>query len=176
MIKYPHKVMRIIIRYPANQFEEVFRLLPDEKRINLSSGEYFFEQTFLNKNKELLDKLVYKTNEKKIAFTHTGINKNGKEVKNEYYINENFLNKSKDVKMPTIEYWFGCPEPIEFNFEKNKVTITAKQLETYKKSDLISKLFRLNEEKMMFMLIIILVAINLLISFVIFAKLQEWIK
>lgn len=184
LFKYPHKVIRIIVRFPGNRYDTIFRLLPDSRRLNIDDGEYYMTENDLAKNKELFEKIVYKTSNKKIVFQYTPEAKFLKDVKlkdksfdKTYYIDENMICKQKDDdRMPTLEYWFNSPSPIFFNFDASEIQLTSKQLKEYKENDLVSKLLRLNDEKMMFMLMIIISGINLLISVFILAKIMGWVK
>jgi hypothetical protein len=179
-IKFPHKIIEIIIRYPANKFDKIYRLIPDEQRIGIGSGEYFFTESKLAKHSQMLDKLIFKDKSDKLCFRYEpdfkGIIKDFKDMtpdekkmfnakKNPvYYITEEMLTKDKDGKMPTIEYWFNCPNPIEFDFTHKEIKLTSKMLKEYKENDLVQKLLRLSGEEMKMLIIIILVGICLIMG------------
>jgi hypothetical protein len=178
-IKFPHKIVEIIIRYPANKFDKIYRLLPDEQRLGIGSGEYFFTESNLAKHNQMLDKLIFKDKSKKLCFHYepdfTGVIKDLNNMTAEekklfnakkspvYFITEGMLTKDKEGKMPTIEYWFNCPNPIEFDFTHKEIKLTSKMLKEYKQNDLVQKLLRLSGEEMKMLIIIILVGICMMI-------------
>jgi hypothetical protein len=184
MFKFPHKIIRIIVRYPANKYDTIFRLLPDSRRLNIDDGEYYMTENDLSKNKDLFDKMVYRTSDKKIAFNYEpelkllkGTKLETQKHRKTYYIDESMITRQKDDdKMPTLEYWFNSPSPILFNFDASEIQLTSKQLKEYKENDLVSKLLRLNDEKMMFMLLMIITGINLIVTIFILSKIMGWTK
>lgn len=177
-IKFPHRLIEIIIRFPGNKFDKIYRLLPDEKRLGIGTGEYFFTEQNLSKHGQMLDKLVWRDKSKKLHFHYTpdfnGLirdNMTKEEIKtynakpiDSYFISEEMLTKDKELKVPTVEYWFNCPNPIVFDFTHKQINLTSKQLKEYKENDLVKKLLRLSQEEMKMILIIILIGVAIIVG------------
>jgi len=178
--RFPHRAIEIIMRYPANKFDKIYRLLPDEKRLGMMNGEYHFDEHNLSKEVEMRDKLIFLSKDKRLCFEYNPTFKMSKDLhckSNRYYINEDMLNVDKNkVSLPVIEYFYNVSTPINFDYERKELVVSAKKLSDYKNDTLITKLLTLAKENMKIMLIIILVAINLLMTLFILSKIMNWVN
>ena len=182
--RFPHRAVEIIMRFPANKFDKIYRLLPDEKRLGMLNGEYHFDEANLSKEVALKDKIIFQDKSKRLCFNYSPDFKMIKEGKlkqennsSVYYINEDMLNVDKNkISLPVMEYFYNCSSPINFDYDKKEIVVSAKKLKDYKDDNLIVKLLTLAKENMKIMLIIILVALNLIITVFIMVNQMGWVQ
>lgn len=163
-IRFPEKLIKVVMHYPSSYFKEYWRLIPDDNFIIAEGKRYQFSKEHLEKSKDLF---VAK-NEKKES--QIFINKETYTLKDLHLIHKRWR------KYPEIHYFYNAPTPIKFDTKNEKIDITSTQLDKFNENDLFSKLLTMEDEKRLVMLVMIMVIINLLATAVLIAIQMEWIK
>ena len=159
--RYPEKALRIIIRYPSNKYDELIRIMPNENRLKIGDGEYFFDEKDIIKKDELKERFLCVDSNKRVYF----------EFKNKkYYVDDKKIVKRTSDDTPTIEYFYNCPSPIVYEFDKKKISLSSKQLKEYKENDLVSKLLSLKEQDMMLLILLIGMGLNAILTIIVLCK------
>ena len=162
-IRFPEKLLKIVVHYKNNYFKEYFRLVPDNKEFVLESKSYQYD-----------DKSVLRDNNffirKKKAQLVAVID--GKE----YDINSKLKLIKKWRVYAELHYFFNIPTPINFDMSKKSLSFSSKQLQDFKDNDLFAKLLTLDTEKNMLMFILIVSILGLIVGGVILAKIMGWLE
>lgn len=162
-MRFPEKIIKVVIHYQTGLFHEFYRLIPNEDSFNILGKTYNYN-----------DKAIIRDNEifavKNQSETVT-INVDGKK----YNFTKRFLIKPKLKPYPEIHYFYNIPNPIEFKYALKKIDFTASQLEAFKQNDLWKKLLTLEGEKSLLVVILFLTVGCILMNIFIIAKLFEWI-
>lgn len=162
-LRFPEKLIKVVMHYPSKMFRIYWRLIPDEESFTIESKTYSFEDKSLLKDNELF---TYR----KDTGHYLKVNKK------EYLIDDLLKIKTRWKRYPEVHYFFNKPSPIDFDFTKKKIDISASQLDKFKKSDLFVKLLTLTENKQIIVFAIILGILNLLGIIFLIAKQMGYIK
>jgi hypothetical protein len=192
--RMPHKMIMAVMHFPGNKIDRVYRIIPDNKKMGISNGDYYFTQDNLASQKELHDKVIFKNKNKKLCFKYDAkfdglikenmtkeeydkLMKTSNKGNDVYFINEDMLSMDRvDNKTPEVHYWFNNPNPIIFDFAKEKIDVTAKDVRSLIESEVVQRLLKLAQQSMQMMLLIIIGGLNLIITIFILAKIMQWIK
>ena len=161
-IRFPEKVLRIVIHYKSGYFKEYWRLVPDNDFFVIDKKQYQFNDSSIKKENDFF---IEGKAPKQI------IRVDGKE----YQFDNLFSLKNRWKKYPEIHYIFNKPSPLNFDLAKDELDFTASQLEEFKENDLFKKLLTLDTERSFLMFILFAVIINLVGTIFIIAKIMEWI-
>lgn len=161
-IKYPEKLLKIVIHYSSNYFKEYWRIIPDNEEFEIEGRLYKYS-----------DKLILKDND---FFLRKKDNKlyahlDGKD----YEVTERYKLLYRWRSYPELHYFFNNPTPIDFDLSKKSLEFSSKQLQEFKDNDLFAKLLTMDTQKSMLMFIFMLVILNFILSMVIFAKQMGWL-
>jgi len=164
-IRWPERVIKVIIHYPASQYySEYWRLVPDKEDFVIGSKTYLYS-----------DPAVLKKNDS-YAFKDKDLIKI-KVWGKEYVLDKNYRLKQRWDRWAEIHYIDGVPNPIDFhNITESQIKFTSRDLQAFKENDLFQKLLTLQGEKNMLMFLMILGIGNILISLFTLAKTMGWIK
>lgn len=163
VLRYPEKLIRIIIHYKNNMYSEFWRLIPSADTIIIDKKEYGYTDKALLKENDLFafsenEGMFFKFKRKKY------------EIKSENYI------KKKGKRFPEIHYFYGYPMPLTFDITNKKIDFNSEHFTMFKDNDLFVKLLTLDDTNMKIMMLIVVMCINLLATLFIIAKLMGWIK
>lgn len=180
-VRFPEKLIRVVIHYPSNLYKVYWRLVPSDKLIKLDGKKYIYDKEQIGKDKELF--IAKQKRDTGVVFATDTIHEKQKGNKQyflidfkEYEFKDFFMVREKGNTYPEIHYYFNNPFPIEFNQDIDKNQLAGEQLRDFIENDLLSKLLTLKGEKVMFMLMLILVGINLLATIFIILKMMGYIK
>jgi len=163
-IRFPEKLIKIVIHYKTRFFKEYYRLIPDDNIFVIEGKDYNFDNANILKDNDF-----FVTKKPKTAGSFIKVEGQ------EYQINDLFKIRKKRRDYPELHYFYNVPQPINFSYEDKSIKLSAKQLNQFKENDLFSKLLTLDTERNVFMILVIAMCINIIISFVIMAKMLEWI-
>lgn len=164
-IRWPERVIRIIIHHPGSQyFNEYWRLIPDREDFTIGNKTYLYS-----------DPAVIKKNE-----SYAYQDKDLLKIKvwgKEYILDKNYKIRQRWERWPEIHYIDGVPNPIDFyNIIDSNIKFTSRDLELFKENDLFQKLLTLQGEKAIMVMLIIMTFINLILGVANFAKQMGWLK
>lgn len=162
-IRFPEKLIKVVVHYKSNYIKEFYRLIPETKEFNLNGMSYQYDDKSVLKDNDFF---VRKKEGKLIVKVE------GKE----YNINKKLLLIKKWRSYPEVHYYFNVPVPIDFDLSKKALNFSSKQLQDFKDNDLFAKLLTLDTEKNMLFFILVLGILNAIVSGVILAKIMGWIK
>lgn len=163
-IRFPEKLIRIVIHYKTNYFKVYWRIIPDVDTIKLDGKNYAFNSKLILNPNDVFAK----------AKKGTGL-KLG--VEGKWYNVDNLLKiKSRWNKYPELHYFYNAPNPIQFDMSKKKIEFSSKQLKDFKENDLFSKLLTLDTQSTMIFLVLVASVVGALISLVILARDLGWIS
>ena len=163
-LRWPEKVVRVIMHYKGGQYMVYWRLLPVKDCFEIDNGIYQYS-----------DKKVIRDNDfyiQKNKGDKPTIKVDGKT----YDFFEAAQIHGKHVKWPEIHYFYNNPVAMIFEQGKGMLEISASDLKDFKENDLFRKFLSLQDEKNMFIIMMIIGAVNLFVSIFILAKLMGWIK
>jgi len=159
-IRFPHKLIKVIIHYSTNKFTEFWRIIPNDKSLYVEDMKYYYnDEKLINKNRELF---IQKT--KIIVDSKT------------YDIKNNSMIQKNRSKFPEIHYFFNNPFPIDFNVTDLELKVNAKQLKDFSDNDLFQKLLTLEDGKNLSKILLIICVINTIGILFLIAKVFEFIK
>lgn len=162
-IRFPEKLLKVIIHYKNNYFKEYYRLIPDDKMFILESKSYQFDDKNILKDNDFF---VRKKEARLIAKI------DGKE----YNINNKLKLIKKWRSYAEIHYYFNVPTPIDFDMSKKALAFSSKQLQDFKDNDLFAKLLTLDTEKNFLFFILVVSILSLIVSGINLAKTMGWLK
>ena len=154
----PERLIKLVIHYPNNYFNVFFRLVPVNNEYNISGQLYKHDSDIIIKNQDFFATF---SKDKKLQFTHEGFI---------YDIDANNIEKQKWGRTAELHYFYNSASPIVFNYKSKDITINSNQLAELKENDLFTKLLSLKEEKMVFMLLIIFIVLNMILTIVVLLK------
>jgi len=164
LARFPERIIKMFIHYETGLYNIYWRLIPDDNIFKINSKVYEFnDKQVLRENNFFADK---SKNEKTI------IKVDGKE----YNFEDLALIKSKGGKYPEIHYFYNNPKPLDFNLSDEELTFSSKQMHDFEQNDLFKKLLTLSQERSTMMILMIISGINIIVSFVILAKIMGWLK
>jgi len=165
-LRYPEKLIKVILHYKSGMFKEYWRIIPDDNIIKAENKYYSFSDT------QLLNVATNETLAKRIdKKDYMNITIDG----NTYQLSEKHLLKKRFRHYPEIHYLFNVPAPIAFNIKNKKIELSAKQLEEFNENNLFAKLLSADMEKNMLRLLFLIVVGNIIGTVFIIAKIMEWI-
>ncbi|HJZ24281.1 MAG TPA: hypothetical protein VJ201_07535 [Candidatus Babeliales bacterium] len=158
----PERTIKVCVHYPNNRIRYFWRLIPKIKRFNIQNKVYFFDDKFL-KTTDLY------------AVEHKG--KTVMEVEGRSYeLDSSKFVKGRFDRYPEIHYFYDYPQPISFDFKSSKAKITSEELQIMQDNDLFHKLLSLSDQNKMLLFILVVCAVNVLLTLFVIAKMMEWIK
>lgn len=160
-IRFPEKVIKIVIHYKTGLFTEFWRLIPDLKYFIFNSKQYLYHDKKVIKENDFFIK-----GDKKLTATIDG---------KDYNLNEKLKIKGKKRKYPEIHYFYNNPNPIDFDFSDTKAELSSKELQQFKDNDLFLKLLTLSDTESKIMILMIICIGNLIVSLFLLAKVMGWI-
>lgn len=160
-LRFPEKIIKVVIHYKTGIFREYFRLIPDDYTINVDGKSYNYNDKAILKIEEIL-----KEENKGLYAIIDG--------KKYPVIKENIIKKRRS-NHPEIHFFYNVTTPINYDFEKLNAEFSAKEQQDFKENDLFQKLLTLEDEKKLLKFILIVTIITLLGVGFIVAKLMEWI-
>lgn len=164
LIRFPERIIRVIIHYGTGLYNVYWRLVPDDNVFKINAKVYEFDDdNVLKENDFFADK---KNNEKTII----------KVDGNKYYFEDLALIKVKGGKYPEIHYFYNNPKPLDYNLTDKELKFSSKQKHDFEQNDLFTKLLTLQQERTALMVVMIICGLNVLLSFVMLAKMMGWIK
>lgn len=163
-IRYPEKLIKVVMHYPSNFFKEYWRLIPDDNFIIAEGKRYQFSKQHLEVSSDLF---TAKTEEKLSEIM----------IDNKVYsLKDLNMIRKRWRKYPEIHYFYNVPSPIEFNIDTEELDITSTQLDKFNENDLFSKLLTMEDEKRLIIMMMAIVIINLIATVVLVAIQMEWIQ
>ena len=164
LTRFPERIIQVFIHYETKMFNVYWRLIPENNKFKINAKTYLFDdKTVLKENNFFADK---RKNKKTII-----------KVDNESYNFEDLaLIKLKGSKFPEIHYFYNNPKPLNFDLSEEDLKFSSSQMAEFEQNDLFTKLLTLTQERMTMMIIMILCIGNIIVTFVILAKMMGWIK
>lgn len=163
-IRFPEKVIKIVIHYPGTQWFSVFwRLIPDKPNFILAGKTYLFDDETIIKQNDFY--AIKKDDSFKVKVD--GIT---------YDLNTNFKVRKRGQPYPELHYIWNVPEPLDFKLSTEQIEMASTQLDKFINNDLFTKLLTMQGEKSMIMFLMILGAVNLLGTLFVISKLMGWLK
>lgn len=162
-IRFPEKLLKVVIHYKGGYYKEFWRLIPIDDYFELEGIRYNYDDKKILKEN---DWFVRKKGEEKY------ITVEGKQ----YSYKKIFGIKNRWKSYPELHYFYNCPVPIKYEMTKKDIEITANQLKQVAENDLFQKLLRLEGEKQIMMILLILGVANALLSLFIVAKMMGWLE
>lgn len=163
-IRFPQRLLKVVIHYKTGYFNVYWRIIPDLDTFNIAGHKYAYDEKSVVKDKELFVKKRDKFGEGHIVI-------DGKS----YKIEKLMKIKNRWESWPELHYFYNVPNPIKFDYDKKKIPFTSKQLKTFKENDLFTKLLTLDNQNNLMFICIIASALSAIISFVILARDLGWI-
>lgn len=162
-IRYPERLLKIIIHYPNGLYQEKYRVFPDVDHIDIDGKIYYTGKDQIIKKSDF-----FVQHDKDTEF----VNIDG----NRYLVTKLLGIKTRWDKIIQLHYFYNNPEPIKFDYDTQQIKFTGEQSKQFKKNDLLTKLLTLNDNKGLFVLMFMLILGNLLISGFMLAKQMGWIE
>jgi len=163
-IRFPEKLLKVVIHYKTGYFKEFYRLIPDKNAFSILGMDYHFTDKDIIRDNDFFVKNKKKKNS-------TVVKVEGKE----YEINDLYRIRKKSRDYPEIHYFYNIPHAIKFEIKAKDIKLSAKQLNIFQENDLFAKLLTLDSQMNMFVFLILLGVVNAIISMIILAKMMEWI-
>lgn len=162
-IRYPEKLLKIVIHYPSSLFKVYWRLIPDHEDMNIAGMNYKYDKDSVIKRQDFFAKLS--KNDYKVVIE-------GKT----YTVNDIYKISKRSKKFPELHYYYNSPMPLCFNFDTKVLEFSSKQLEEFKQNDLFGKLLTLDTERNKLTIVMLVVIVNLLCTFALVAIEMGWIQ
>ena len=162
-IRFPEKILRILIHYPSGLYKEYWRLVPHDKTFEADKGRYNYDAETVIKEK---DWIIKKENKKEDFVI---------EIENKKYNLKNKLKiKEKGTSYPEVHYFFNRPDPIKFDDSNNsELKFSSANQKDFEENDLFGKLLTAGLTNNLLNIIMILVVVNTLATVFIILKLME---
>lgn len=163
LIRFPEKLIKVIIHYKTKHFKIFWRIIPDTDTMTVDGKEYAFDsKLILNPNDVFAKK----------QGTNLVLGIEGKF----YKVDDLLKIKNRWKSYPELHYFFNCPSPLEFDFSKKKLEFSSKQLKEFKENDLFTKLLTLDTQSQLMFIVLVVSVVSGLISLVILARDLGWIQ
>ncbi len=181
-IRYPEKVIKVIIHYKTGLYKVYYRLIPTNTLFKIQKTPYYYDKKVVTKEHEFFIAKQHRKEPILLIVKNLFVKKKGKKeiIKigdtEEYEFKEFFRIKEKGRKYPEIHYLFNYPNPLKFDLDTEDLQFTSKQLREFKENDLISKLLTMKGERNLMMMLMIMVIANLIATVFIIAKMMGWIQ
>lgn len=172
-LRFPERLIKIRMIYPNNNVNYFWRLIPDttDKTFSLDGGTYDYNDETILKNNSWFAYREHKTEGRLIVRVSD----------KEYFLDDLLKIKNRWERWPEMTYKFGCPFPVDYNSTKtteanNEITFNASDLEKLKKSTILTQIYNSVAQDSLIIFIIILAAVNIIISGFLLAKIMGWLK
>lgn len=181
-LRFPEKVILVIIHYPGSLIKRYWRLIPRNQELRVDKTLYIYDKDAIAKEDDTLITKYPDGKAKLLIVNNIYSKKKGdKEIfqlgdTTEYEYQKFFEIKSRFDKYPEIHYLCGNPYPIRWDLSKNALAWDSKSLEEFLTNDLLVKLVSLKKEQMFMMFLMIVGIVNMLLSLFILAKIMGWLK
>jgi hypothetical protein len=167
-IRFPEKVIKVVVHYPGNLYKAYWRLIPDRDDFTIEGKRYTYnDESILKEN----DFYVQERDKQLIVKI-----KNGGETK-EYILDDKYKIRKRGTIYPEIHFIFNVPVPINFNeVDKSDIKFSSKDMQDFKENHLFEELLTLEGKKNLMILIMVICGLNFLVTVVLLAKSMGWIK
>ena len=173
-IRYPEKLVKVVIHYKNNLYKIYWRLIPRRKQFELLGHIYHYADKNILKVNDIFsysknDNLIIKIPEKEI--------KKGKEIitsYKEYVIRPNLITKNRWDSFGELHYFYNISEPLSFDISKKKIDFSGEELKQFEENDLFQKMLTLEDEKRLMRIVIIVSVITSIISGLTLAQTLGW--
>lgn len=163
-VRFPERVIKVVMHYKSSLYSIYWRLIPDDNFFKINKKMYYFDDREVLKQNDFFSQ---KDKDKKTILKVDGT---------KYYFEDLAQIKLKGSKWTEIHYFYNNPTPLSFDFTSEDVDFSSKQMTDFEENDLFTKLLTLTQERNTMMLLIIMVALNTIVSFVMLAKMMGWLK
>lgn len=162
-IRFPEKLLRVVIHYKSQHFKVYWRIMPDTDTFRIDGKNYAYN-----------DKSILNPND--VFVKHIGTElKLG--IAGKFYNVDDLLKiKNRWQNYPELHYFYNCPNPINFDLSNKKIDFTSKQLKEFKENDLFAKLLTLDTQSKLLFIVLIVTAVGALISLLMLARDLGWIS
>lgn len=163
-IRWPEKLIKVIIHYPGNLYKIYWRLIPDRDDFTIDGKSYAYgDQAVLKEN----DFYVRRDDNKLIVMI------DGKA----YFLDDEYNIRRKGNSWPEIHYPFNVPYPINFNLiDKSEIKFSAVDMQDFKNNHLFEELLTLEGKKNLMIFILLICGLNFLVTAFLLAKTMGWLK
>jgi len=163
-IRWPEKVIKVIIHYPGGLYQSFWRLIPDRDDFSIEGKRYTYsDKTILKEN----DFYVQNRGGVLIAIIE------GKQ----YNLDDKLKIKAKNKSWPEVHFIDNVPTPINFKeIDKSEIKFSGKDMADFKEARLFEELLTLEGKKNLMIILIILGVGSLLVGIVNLAKNMGWLK
>jgi hypothetical protein len=159
--RHPEKVIKIVIHYPSSMFKIYWRLIPDSDTLLIGDSKYRFTR----------DKLTTEQHTEKGELMEFVLN--GKK----YQFDKNKCITNRHSHWPEIHYADNCIFPLDFNdVKKGELGVSASEFKLLQENDLWLQLLTMKDVLQQWMIILLLLIGNLVISAFMLAKMMGWIE
>jgi hypothetical protein len=162
-LRYPEKLLKVVIHYKSNMFKEYWRIIPNSKEFRIEEKLYHYT-----------DKAVLRDNE--IFGTKKGLDIKVSIDGKEYNILDNYKQVKRWRAYPEVHFFFNCPSPIDFDLSGKEIDFTSQHLEEFKENDLFTKLLTMDTQKSIMVFLLVVGIINLLATVIVLSKIMGWLK
>lgn len=161
-LRYPEKLLKVVLHYKAGMFKEYWRLIPDNNAFIIDNKHYPFDEKTVSKNTDMFTYKKHGNTKLKIdnvEYEYDGL----KELKKRW------------SKYPEIHFIYNVPKPLTFDMTKKDIQLSSKELQDFKDNDLFYKLLNSDREKVQGNILLLLTIVNTLGVAFILARMMEWI-
>lgn len=163
-IRWPEKVIKVIIHYKTGLYKTYWRLIPDRDDFSIEGKRYTYDDDKIIKENDFY---VQKKEGKLIA----------KIEGFDYILDDKLKIKNKEKIWPEIHFPFNKPLAIDFkDIDDSEIKFTSTDMTDFKEASLFTELLTLEGKKNLMIILIILGVGTLLISLVNLAKTMGWLK
>lgn len=174
-IRYPEKLVKVVIHYKNNLFKVYWRLIPKRNQFVLLGHIYHYSDKNILKTNDIFSYMKNENMTIKILDT----NKKGKidtAKYKEYNIRPNLITKNRWDSFGELHYYYNISEPLSFDINKKKIEFSGEELKQFEENDLFQKMLTLEDEKRLIKIVIIICIITSIISGLTFAINMGWIS
>ena len=164
LARFPERIIKVFIHYGTGLYNVYWRLVPEDNIFKINNKVYEYNDSKVLKENDFF---ADKSKSNKTIIKVEG---------NEYEFEKLALIKYKGGKYPEIHYFYNNPKTLDFNLTDKELKFTSKEMHDFEKNDLFTKLLTLSQERTTMMILMIICGLNVIISFVMLAKIMGWIK
>lgn len=164
-MRWPEKLIKLVVYYPGNKFRTFWRLIPDDDTFQIDKKPYLYTDKAIMRTNDFY---VRKDERKGVVASIEGT---------EYNVIPYNRVRSRWDKYPELHYKYNVPYPIDYSKSTDKeIAWTSEEFADFKEHNLWKTLLTMDTQKSATMLLFIICIINTLISVVLLAKNMGWIK